>query len=176
MLSYEPYARASPTHFISIPLNLTGTLDAPHQQFLQMARPLCQASWKDSLAVPSVKLHLTVAVMHLSDATRLEAAKALLAQHSERFAARAIQVTLRGLQILKGSRDLCRLIYAKVDAKGQAALDDLFAPLLRQLVQAGLCDTLSTKVALLPLAVPLIIACPVALHPAQFKVCRGIAL
>lgn len=147
MLSYGPHARASPTHFISIPLNLTGTLDAPHRQFLQMARPLCQASWKDSLAVPSIKLHLTVAVMHLPDATRLEAAKALLAQHWERFASRAIRLSLRGLQILKGSRDLCRLIYAKVDAKSQAALDDLFAPLLQHLVRAGLCDSLSTKVA-----------------------------
>lgn len=143
---HEQYGK-SPTHFISIPLNLDGKLSDRYSEFVRAARTGCSDPLHDSLLMPPIKLHLTVAVMSLSEPEKLEAAKLLISRH-EPILKGVAKVNLKGLHILKGSREACRLLYAKVDEASQAELNNAFAPLLQDLVKAGLCGSLSTKACL----------------------------
>lgn len=129
-----------PTHFISIPLNLTGCLTEVFREFKRDALELA-AGLDDSAFMPAVKLHLTVAVTNLAAGGDKAAMLEILTRRLER--AKIFDVELAGLAVIKGTVKECAVLYARVSPQKQ--LDALFKPLVEEMACKGLTATLAIK-------------------------------
>jgi hypothetical protein len=132
------------THFISIPLNLDDDLTKTLEIFQEKTLKLMTGSVdiNKTLFVPTPKLHLTISVHKIHDNESLmNDLKGILKDSCQTI--KPFDVSIRGLDIMKGDPRNCRVLSAKISAS--INIDEFASILLQKLVLHGLSDTLSVK-------------------------------
>lgn len=125
-----------PTHFISIPLNLNGSLNSSYSKFKSEALETA-SGLHESAFMPNAKLHLTVTVVNLSAVSDKSAVMDILFHRLGGI--KALNVSLLGLDVIKGTVKECSVLYARVAEP--KALDSLFKPIIEEMAGRGLtCD------------------------------------
>lgn len=128
------------THFISTPLNLTGGLTSSFESFKSFVVALSPGL--ERAFVSERKLHLTITILSLESSEKVESVVGILASQLQQSSLmKPLSIRLRGLKILKGTPEACKLLYANPEIPSQ--LHEFSQSLLNVLVKEGFATDLS---------------------------------
>ena len=104
-MTYRKYSGSAWTHFISIPLNISNGLTDKYKEFMRQAKGI------DHNAFTKVnRLHLTACMLRL-DGKDIDKMKDMLKRLTHYL---KVELELGGLNVMKGSREDARVVYASV--------------------------------------------------------------
>lgn len=141
---HEKTLNHSYTHFISLPLYCDSRVVKEAEELQRDAHDLVSLTRKKfdgplSHAFMDLKrLHLTVCMLTIMSREDLEKAKKIIKEYHKDL--NTISVSLKGLDVLKGTPESCRVLVANIDNCN--SLSEKFTKLTKSLLSAHLSDCL----------------------------------